>query len=250
MGALRVAVAGATGRTGSEAARAIRAAPDLELVAAVARTRAGQDLGVVLGHGEWGVPIQADLDAALGGARADVLVDFTLGESAGGHALLALRRGVRPVVGATGIPPEQVEQLRRCAAETGLGAAVIPNFSFAILLLARYCREAVRFFPDAEIIEMHHATKRDRPSGTARLLAGVLEAAGATRPVPVHSVRLPGLLAHHEVVFGGPGETLTLRHDTSSRASFGPGVVLAARRIMACTGLAEDLSTLLAAGLE
>jgi 4-hydroxy-tetrahydrodipicolinate reductase len=243
--ALRVAVAGATGRTGSEAAKAIRQAADLQLVAAVARGRAGQDLGTLLGEGAWGIPVETDLGDALARTRPDVLVDFTLGESAGGHALLALGRGVRPVVGATGLPAADLDAIRRQSRESGLGAVVIPNFSFGILLLSRFCGQALRFFPDVEIVEAHHATKRDRPSGTARLLRRVLEEAGAKSPVPIHSVRLPGLVAHHEVVFGGPGETLTVRHDTTSRASFGPGVVLAVRRVMALTGLVEDIETLL-----
>jgi len=243
---LRVAVAGATGKTGSEAAKAIQAADDLELVAAVARSRAGQDLGTVLGQGPWDLPVEVDLDEALRRTRPDVLVDFTLPTVAGRHALLALRRGVRPVVGATGIPESEMDQLRRLVADTGLGAAVIPNFSFGILLLARFCKQALRFYPDVEIIERHHAQKVDRPSGTAMQLRRVLEAAGARSPVSVHSVRLPGLVAHHEIVFGGPGETLTLRHDTISRASFGPGVAMTVRRVVGCNTLVEDLEGLLA----
>lgn len=242
---LRVAMAGATGRTGSEAAKAVRAAPDLELVAAVARSRAGQDLGVVLGEGPWNVPVETDLDEALRRSRADVLVDFTLPDVAGRHALLALHRGVRPVVGATGLPAGDLDELRRVVADGGLGAAVVPNFSFGILLLARFCREALRFYSEVEIIERHHAQKLDRPSGTAMQLRRVLEAAGARSPVPVHSVRLPGHVAHHEIVFGGAGETLTLRHDTLSRASFGPGVCLAVRRVMTLRGLVLDLEGLL-----
>lgn len=243
--ALRVAVAGATGRTGSEAARAVWAAEDLELVAAVARTRAGQDLGTVLGAGAWGVPVDTDVDEALRRTRPDVLVDFTLPDVAGRHALLALHRGVRPVVGATGLPSGDVDELRRAVEDTGLAAAIIPNFSFGILLLARFCREALAFYPEVEIVERHHAQKLDRPSGTAVQLRRVLEAAGARAPVPVHSVRLPGYVAHHEVIFGGAGESLTLRHDTQSRASFGPGVCLACRRVVRRQGLVLDLEGLL-----
>lgn len=245
MGALRVVLAGATGKTGSEVAKAIRQAPDLELVGAVARSRAGQDLGEVLGDGPWQVAIETDLAGILARTGADVLVDFTLGDSAGRHALLALRRGVRVVVGATGIPAAELEEVRRVAEEAALGAVVIPNFSFGVLLLARFCRQALRFYPDVEIIELHHAQKRDRPSGTARQLCQILEAAGARAPVPVHSVRLPGLVAHHEVLFGGLGETLTLRHDTQSRASFGPGVLLAIRKVMGLRGLVDNLEALL-----
>lgn len=242
---LRVAVAGATGRTGSEAAKAIRQAPDLDLVAAVARRRAGEDLGVVLGEGPWDVPLETDVAAVLARGRLDVLVDFTLPDIAGAHAIAALRHGVRPVVGATGIPAVEVDAIRGLVAERRLGAVLIPNFSFGIMLLARFCAEALRFFPDVEVVELHHSTKRDKPSGTALQLRRVLEAAGARSPVPVHSVRLPGLVAHHEVIFGGAGETLTLRHDTLSRASFGPGVVLAVRKVMELTTLVEDLGALI-----
>ena len=245
MSNLRVVVAGATGRTGSEAAKAVWQAPDLELVAAVARRRAGEDLGLLLGEAAWGVPLESDVAAAVRRTRPDVLVDFTLAESAGRHALDALRQGVRPVVGATGIPTGDMDALRALVTATGLGAVLIPNFSFGILLLARFCREALRFFPDVEVVELHHSAKRDRPSGTALQLRAVLEEAGAHAPVAVHSVRLPGLVAHHEVLFGGPGETLTLRHDTLSRASFGPGVVLAARKVMALDTLVEDLGALI-----
>ena len=245
MAAVRVAVAGATGKTGSEAAKAIREAPDLELVAAVARAHLGEDLGVLLAGTPWNVPLEGDLEAVLRRARPEVLVDFTLGESAGRHALAALRAGVRPVVGATGLAAADVEEIRRLSRERRLGAMLIPNFSFGVLLLARFCREALRFFPDVEVVELHHEHKRDRPSGTARQLQALLEASGAHAPVTVHSVRLPGLVAHHEIIFGGPGETLTLRHDTISRASFGPGVVLAVRKITALEGVVEDLEGLL-----
>lgn len=250
MEALRVAVAGATGRTGREAARAVRGAPGLQLVAAVARRRCGEDLGTVLGVEPWDVPLESDVAATLRRTRPDVLVDFTLGDAAGSHALAALDAGVRVVVGATGIPPAQVEEIRRRTRESGLGAAIIPNFSFGILLLARFCREALRFYRDVEIVELHHDGKKDRPSGTAQQLRRVLEAGGAHAPVAIHSVRLPGLVAHHEILFGGPGETLTLRHDTLSRASFGEGVVLAVRRVMEIAGLAEDLEALLATPRE
>lgn len=245
--ALRVVVAGATGKTGSEAAKAIQAAPDLQLVAAVARAHVGEDLGVLLEGRPWQVSLADDVAAVLAAAPADVLVDFTLGESAGRHAVAALRAGVRPVVGATGLAPAAVAEIRRLARERVLGAMLIPNFSFGVLLLARFCREASRFFPDVEVVELHHADKRDRPSGTARQLQAVLEGHGAHAPVAVHSVRLPGLVAQHQIIFGGPGETLSLRHDTLSRASFGPGVLLAVRKAPLLRGeVIEDLEGVLA----
>lgn len=245
MSRLKVVVAGATGKTGQEAAKAVWGASDLELVGAVARRRIGEDLGVVLGEGHWGVPIASDLAVVLDEQRPDVLVDFTQPEVAGRHALLAVRSGVSPVIGTTGMSCAEMEELRQAVMETGRGALVIPNFSFGIVLLERFCNEALRFFPDVEIIEFHHQRKLDRPSGTARMLQGVLERNGAHSPVPVHSVRLPGLVAHHEIIFGGPGETIRLRHDTLSRASFGPGVVLAVRRAVHVQGVVENLSELL-----
>ncbi len=241
-------LAGATGRAGSEVARALRHEDGIHLVAGVARRQAGHDLGTALGGEAWDVPIHATVDGALAAAGADVLVDFTLADVAGGHALAALNRGVRPVVGATGIPEAEVAAIAAASERTGLGAALIPNFSFGVMLLQRFATEALRFFPAVEVIERHHDTKKDAPSGTAARLARVLAAAGARQPVPVHSVRLPGHIAHHEVVMGGLGEILTIRHDTTSRASWGPGVALAVRTVMHRPGLARDLADLVAQG--
>jgi 4-hydroxy-tetrahydrodipicolinate reductase len=246
VGELRVIMAGATGRTGREVARALHQDPDLRLVAGVARQHAGQDLGEALGEDAWDVPLLASVAEALQRARADVLVDFTLADAAGRHALLAVAHGVRPVVGTTGIPPAEVAEVAAACERAGLGGAVIANFSFGAMLLQRFAVEALRFFDAVEVIERHHAAKKDAPSGTAARLAAVLAQAGARAPVPVHSVRLPGHVAHHEVVFGGTGEILTLRHDTISRASFGPGVCLAVRAVMDRRGVAFDLADLIA----
>lgn len=247
MAQVRVVLAGATGRAGSEVARALRQEEGVHLVAGVARRQAGRDLGSALGGEPWDVPIHPTVDAALSVAAADVLVDFTLADVAGAHALAALNRGVRPVVGATGIPEAEVAAIVDASARTGLGAALIPNFSFGVMLLQRFAVEALRFFPAVEVIERHHDTKKDAPSGTAARLARVLAAGGARQPVPVHSVRLPGHVAHHEVVLGGLGEILTIRHDTTSRASWGPGVALAVRAVMGRPGVALDLADLVVA---
>lgn len=220
-------------------------AAELDLVAAVARRGAGDDAGRRIAGTPWGVTLEADVDTALQRTRPDVLVDFTLAESGGRHALLALHRGVRPVVGTTGIPAGEIQEIERLAADLGLGAAIIANFSFGIMLLQRFAVEALRFFPAVEVVETHHATKKDAPSGTAARLRDVLLAGGARQPVPVHSLRLPGAVASHEVVCGGAGERLTLRHDTTSRASFGPGVVLACRRVMDLDRVVHDLADLL-----
>lgn len=244
MAKIRVVMAGATGKTGREVARALLAEDDIEVVAAVARQAAGSDLGQALGTGFLGVRVLGSVREALERFPADVLVDFTAPSAAGGHALEAVERGVRPVVGTTGIPREELERLEQACARRRLGAAVIPNFSFGVMLLIRFAREAARYYPHAEIVEKHHHTKLDAPSGTALRLARALREGGAGE-VPIHSVRLPGLVAHHELIFGGTGEVLTLRHDSLSRASFGPGVVLAVRRVRDLDRVVYDLADLL-----
>lgn len=241
---IRVVVAGISGKTGSEVARALVAEDDIELVGAVARGVAGQDAGQVLGVGPLGVSVSETLDAALARAAADVLVDFTHPSVAGQHALLAAGHGVRPVVGTTGIPADTLRQLEETCATQGIGGCVIANFSFGVMLLLRFVAQAAEIYPRVEIVEKHHHTKVDAPSGTALRLAQRLREAGAG-DVPIHSVRLPGHVAHHEVIFGGTGEVLTLKHDTFSRASFGPGVILAVRRVMTLDRVVYDLADLL-----
>lgn len=237
-------VAGATGKTGSAVAQALLNEDDIQVVVAVARQSAGSDLGQALGTGFLGVRILGSLQEALQQHRADVLVDFTAPSVAGPHALTAVAHGVRPVVGTTGMPADQLARLEEECGRRGLGAAVIANFSFGVMLLTRFARMAAEIYPNVEIIEKHHQTKLDAPSGTAVRLARHLAEAGAGR-VPIHSVRLPGLVAHHELIFGGVGETLTIKHDTLNRSSFGPGVALAVRRVLEITGVVYDLGDLM-----
>lgn len=241
---LRVVVAGATGKTGSAVTRYLLRAEDVRVVGAVARRAAGRDLGEALGTGPVGVTVRPDLDAALEAAAADALVDFTAPDAAGRHLLLALSRGLHAVVGTTGLSPRVLEEADRLARERDRAAVVLPNFSLGALLLFRLAREAARVLRDVEVVELHHAAKVDAPSGTAVRLADVLARTAGVARVPVHSVRLPGLVAHHEVIFGGEGETLTIRHDTVSRDAFAPGVLLALRRLPRFRGLVTDLEAL------
>lgn len=241
---LRVIVAGATGKTGSAVTRHLLRAEGVRVVGAVARRAAGRDLGEALGMGPVGVTVRADLESALAAGPADALVDFTAPDVAGDHLLQALRHGLHAVVGTTGLPPAVLHEADRLARERGLAAVVLPNFSLGAWLLFRLAREAARVLRHVEVIELHHAAKVDAPSGTAvRLVEALARSAGLER-VPVHSVRLPGLVAHHEVIFGGEGETLTLRHDTVSRDAFAPGVLLALRRLSRFQGLVTDLDAL------
>ena len=170
--------------------------------------------------------------------EADAMVDFTAPGVAAQNVLAAVERGVPSVVGTTGWDVEEVDAVARAA---GVAVFFAPNFAIGAVLMMRFASEAVRFLPDAEIVELHHATKRDAPSGTAKATAALLGG-----EVPIHSVRLPGLVAHQEVLFGGDGELLTIRHDTTSREAFVPGVLLALERVFTLpAGVTIGLDTLL-----
>ncbi|MBJ7599909.1 MAG: 4-hydroxy-tetrahydrodipicolinate reductase [Candidatus Nephthysia bennettiae] len=226
---IRVALAGHRGRTGGEVARALAAADDVDYVGGV-------------GRGD-------DLAAFLESARPQVLVDFTHPSVALEHALAAVGRGVAPVVGTTGLAPDAVGRLEAACREAGVGGVVAPNFAVGAVLMMHLASIAAPYFDAVEVIEMHHAGKADAPSGTALATARRLSGRGkfsynqpektplqGTRGgvegnVAVHSVRLPGLVADQEVLFGLPGQTLALTHRTTSREAFAPGVLLAVRQV-------------------
>jgi 4-hydroxy-tetrahydrodipicolinate reductase len=203
-----VAVAGAAGRMGQTVCDTVEAAQDMELVA-----RADPALGS---------SVQEALEA-----RPQVLVDFTTPATALDNARLAVRAGVHVVIGTTGFDAGELTSL------TGPGNVfAAPNFAIGAVLMMRFAQEAAVHMARAEIIELHHDRKLDAPSGTAKLTATrMLEAAPELGDVPIHSVRLPGLVAHQEVIFGDVGQTLTIRHDSVDRESFMPGVLLAIRRV-------------------
>jgi 4-hydroxy-tetrahydrodipicolinate reductase len=221
---LCVAVAGAAGRMGQAVCEAVEGAPDLELCG-----RADPQLGTTV-------------EQVLEGA--DVLVDFTQPDAALANALAALAAGVNAVVGTTGF---DVEPLRVAASDRrGAGAAnafFAPNFAIGAVLMTRFAVEAARHMAAAEIIELHHDAKVDAPSGTAKRTAQLMAEVTGGSPPPIHSVRLPGLVAHQEVILGDVGQTLSIRHDSLSRESFMPGVLLAVRRV-------GDLPDPLTVGLE
>lgn len=263
-----VCVVGAAGKMGREVVKAVAGAPDLKLVAAVDPTQEGQDAGELAGVGRLDVPLDPDLEHALSCARPDVMVDFTRPDGLMERISAALRHGVRPVVGTTGLASSEVDRVAALAAEKGLGCLIAPNFAVGALVMMRCARLAARHFAQAEIVELHHAGKLDAPSGTALQTADVIaqeraRAAMTPRPTPgveservagarggeyagvrVHSVRLPGLVAHQEVLFGNAGELFTLRHDSLSRESFMPGVLLGIRAVMRLPGLVFGLDKL------
>ena len=207
---IRVAVAGAAGRMGETVCEAVQGAEDLELVG-----RADPLLG-------------SSLEEVLPGA--EVVVDFTQPDSALENARACLRAGVHIVIGTTGFDPSPL--IEAAAAERPRANVLIaPNFAIGAVLMMRFASEAAMHMGKAEIIELHHDRKLDAPSGTAARTAELMAAAGGHEPPPIHSVRLPGLVAHQEVIFGDLGQTLTIRHDSISRESFMPGVLLAVRRV-------------------
>jgi 4-hydroxy-tetrahydrodipicolinate reductase len=240
----RVLVIGARGRIGSLVAKGVSAAEDLELAGAV-------DLG-------------DDLDAALATVRAEVAVDFTTPRCVFDNISSVLRHRVHAVVGTTGMDEDQLARLDALAREHDVACLVAPNFALGAVLMMRFAEEAARFYPWVEVVERHHEKKLDAPSGTASETARRIARSRKERPgevteresapgarggrdeeVAVHSMRLPGSIAHQEVWFGGPGETLVIRHDTVDREVFVPGVLLAVRRIHGFRGLVRGLEPLL-----
>ncbi len=217
---IRVGVAGAAGRMGSTVCGAVEEADGLELTG-----RADPALGVELGE------ILSD---------ADVVVEFSTPDTTLKNAIACLEAGVHVVVGATGF---DLDQLREAAERSEANCFVAPNFAIGAVLLMTLSEQVAKHMPECEIIELHHDRKLDAPSGTAKRTEELITAAGGNVHQPIHSVRLPGLVAHQEVLFGGEGQTLSIRHDSIDRSSFMPGVVLSVRNV----GQLEDRFTV---GLE
>ena len=273
-----VVVAGALGRMGAEVVKAVLAAPDCTLVAAIDTTpgKEGVDVGQELGLGELEVAITADFEGSLcqasqavrsaGPGGGAVLVDFTHPSVVYEHTRAAIAYGVHPVIGTTGLAPQQLQDLASFAAKAGVGGAVIPNFSVGMVLLQQAAAAAARFYDFCELTELHHNRKADAPSGTCLKTAELIEELGKSFNAPrveeheslagcrggrresglrLHSLRLPGLVAHQEVLFGAPGETYTLRHDTIDRAAYMPGVLLTVRRVRGLEGMVYGLERLL-----
>ncbi len=259
---MRVGVIGAAGRMGAEVCRAVAAADDLDLVAAVDPSRAGDAVADVAGVGG-DLRVAADL-AALTAADVEVAVEFTGPGSVGANLCWLLEHGIHAVVGATGIGAQDLARAESLARDGTANALLAPNFAIGAVLLMRFAAEAARHLPHVEVIELHHDRKVDAPSGTALRTAEMIAEARETAPdvplgdedhpgargadhagVRVHSIRLPGLVAHQEVVFGGQGQTLTLRHDSLDRSSFMPGVLLGCRRVADLDGLVVGLDHVL-----
>jgi len=206
---------------GAETVKAILKEPDLELV--------GQtDLG-------------DDLAAQIKASQAEVVVDFTRPDIVMKNAKTILNSKAHAVIGTTGISEANLKELEKLCEKNGVNCLVAPNFAIGAVLMMRFAKEAIKYMPNVEIIELHHDKKLDKPSGTAIKTAALM----GKKDIPIHSVRLPGLVAHQEVLFGGVGQTLSIRHDSISRESFMPGVIMAVRKIKKLKGLVYGLTNLL-----
>jgi 4-hydroxy-tetrahydrodipicolinate reductase len=270
-----VIVNGAAGKMGREVIKAVAQAPDLNLVAAIDTSpeHQDQDAGELVGLSEpLEVPITNQLESMLGYVAGDrhsppgVMVDFTHPDAVYDNVRSAIAYGIRPVVGTTGLSPEQINDLADFAEKASTGCLIIPNFSIGVVLLQQAALTASQYFDHVEIIELHHNQKADAPSGTAIQTAQLLGEIGklfngavveeteklpgargslAAEGIRIHSVRLPGLIAHQEVIFGAPGQIYTLRHDTSDRSCYMPGVLLAIRKISQLKSLVYGLEKIL-----
>jgi 4-hydroxy-tetrahydrodipicolinate reductase len=255
---IRVLVAGAAGKMGQEVVRAVTAADGMEVVALV-------DPRAVGSPSECGLPVESDLTRALVDSEPDVMVDFTHPVSVEANLRIAMEKGVDCVVGTTGLTQDSLDEAVAIAPE-GTTLFFAPNFAIGAVLMMRFAQMAARHLPHVEITELHHDLKADAPSGTALRTARMISEARTQVSAPgretelpgmegargavvdgvhVHSVRLPGLVAHQEVLFGGMGQTLTIRHDSLDRTSFMPGVLLAIREVGSRHGLIVGLEHLM-----
>jgi 4-hydroxy-tetrahydrodipicolinate reductase len=264
LGKMRVAVSGACGRMGQQVCQTILQEEDLELVGAFDLQDQGKDLGIILENRPLGITIEELTPENLKKYQPAVMVDFTTPMVVMHNIKIALQCGVRPVVGTTGITQVDLARISQQVEEFGLSAMIAPNFALGAVLMMKFAATAARYFPQAEIIELHHDKKIDAPSGTALKTAEMIALERQAEPAPkeellklpgargalqekvhIHSVRLNGLIAHQEVIFGGPGQTLLIRHDSYDRSSFMPGVILAVKNIVKLQGLVYGLENLL-----
>lgn len=269
---IRVAVCGAMGKMGREVVKAVLADPALQLVAAIDRQCVGKDAALETGASKsCGVAVTESLKDSLIQSKAQACVDFTHPQAIMQNALETIEAGCRPVIGTTGLSPEEIGKIETALQQKGIGGMVVPNFAIGAVLMMKFARDAAKYFDHAEIIELHHNRKADAPSGTAiktaELMSEAIRERGKagfigseveekeTHPgargasvagnVHIHSVRLPGFIAHQEVILAGPGQILTLRHDSMDRLSFMPGVVLAVKHVMGVSGLIYGLENIL-----
>jgi len=258
---IKLAVNGALGRMGREVINTLCHEPEMQVVGAVELQVTEDQLPLPDSSGV--VPFSSNLDDILTSCQPDVLVDFTTARATMPAVRIATKRGVNLVIGTTGLTADEINEIERLSIACQVGAVVAPNFALGAVVMMHLAKVAAKYFDYAEIIELHHHLKADSPSGTALSTAKAMaEAKGKPFYIPeqrqtsnsrgeqaegvaIHSVRLPGLMAHQEVILGGPGQTLSIRHDTISRECYMPGVILAIKEVVKHKGLIYGLDTLL-----
>lgn len=262
---IKVLVVGALGKMGVETARAIHNDSDLELVGLVDIRAQAERFSELTGIKGVDMVVENDLSKFVANNKVDVMIDFTNPDVVLGNIKCCLEKGISCVVGTTGLSDEELKNLDRMALDNQAGLAVIPNFAIGAVLMMKFAREAAAYLPDVEIIELHHNQKMDAPSGTAIKTAEMISEKVSRKPainphefekidgargadfesIKIHSVRLPGLVAHQEVIFGGMGQTLTIRHDTYDRSGFMPWVVIVTKKMAEIKGLVYGLEKLI-----
>jgi 4-hydroxy-tetrahydrodipicolinate reductase len=261
MSPIKVVVHGAAGRVGQEVVKAVCQEKDLVLVGAIDLKVSGDSLS--LPDGKDTVPFSSELASILDSCEPDVMVDFTVAKASMPAVRLAAKKGVNLVIGTTGFSAEELKEMEKLAGANEIGIVAAPNFALGAVLMIHLARIAGKYIDHAEIIELHHDKKLDAPSGTSLLTARAMaEARGkpflppaASEPTPsrgqsveginIHSVRMPGLMAHQEVIFGTSGQTLSIRHDTINRECYMPGVLLAIKAVVKQKGFIYGLDKLL-----
>jgi 4-hydroxy-tetrahydrodipicolinate reductase len=260
----KIVIAGPRGRMGSEAVKLVERTENFELAAVIDHKYNGKMLNG-LGVSTFAVPVYSDITECLTAVKPDVLIDLTTPEVGMYHTKTALTLGVRPVVGTTGFTKENLAELESLCRERELGCIIAPNFALGAVLMMKFAQVAGKYFPDVEIIELHHDKKLDAPSGTsiktAEMIAEVRGEKKQGHPneketlpgargadfagMRIHSVRLPGLIAHQQVMFGAEGQSLTIRHDSYDRVSFMSGVKLAVDTVMNLDTLVYGLENII-----
>jgi 4-hydroxy-tetrahydrodipicolinate reductase len=265
MAEMKVIVVGAAGRMGREVLKALEGAPEFRVVAAIDREAVGTNCKELTGGAGPDLVVEDKLTTAIDRTKPEAIVDFTSASSAAAHADSALSRGVSPVIGTTGLSDATIRELASLSREKGTPGIYAPNFAIGAVLMMRFAQMAAKWLPNCEIVELHHDRKEDAPSGTAMLTAQLIADArsesptrkprpvfkvegvrgGAHHETPIHSVRLPGFVAHQEVIFGGTGEVLTVRHDSMDRVSFMDGVKLCLREVKSLNGFVVGMDKIL-----
>jgi 4-hydroxy-tetrahydrodipicolinate reductase len=259
---IKVVVHGALGKVGQEVIRSIPQDPDVKLVGAVDLKAAGDFLPLPDGSGK--IPLSFNLENILTGYRPDVVVDFTIARATMPAVRTTTKHGINMVIGTTGLSADDLKEIEQLSKNHNVGIVVAPNFALGAILMIHMARVAAKYLDYAEIIELHHHLKADSPSGTSLSTAKAMAQARGkpfslaadegkssnsrgmqTEGIAIHSVRLPGLMAHQEVIFGGLGQTLSIRHDTISRECYIPGIILAIKEVIKHKGLVYGLDTLL-----